>query len=317
MKPKVLITDDLDPSFLQEMTSMGFEVDYRPEITYEICCEDIPEYEGLIVNSKINCNRAFLERAIKLKFIGRLGSGMEIIDTVEAAQRGIAVFNSPEGNALSVAEHSLGMLLSLLNNLCQANSEVKQFEWNREKNRGTELSGKTVGIIGFGHTGSSFAGLLRGFDCRVIAYDKYDQSRFVDFPNVVNSDLNELIQTSDVISLHVSKPIENSHLVNSDFLNNMKSGAILINTSRGNVVDTKSLIESLKSGQIGGAGLDVFENEKPATYTEEERSMYSNLYSLPNVILTPHIAGWTHESKKRISRVLIEKIKNHVTTQLY
>ncbi len=311
MKHKILITDDLDPSFIEEMTTMGFEVDFRPDITYEICCEDISEYEGLIVNSKINCNKPFLELAIKLRFIGRLGSGMEIIDSMAAATRGIAVFNSPDGNALSVAEHSLGMLLSLLNNLCQANTEVKQFEWNRERRRGTELSGKTVGIIGFGHAGSSFAGLLRGFDCRILTYDKYDYSRLVDYPNVVQCDLGELIQSSDVISLHVSKPLENRHLVNNNFLKSMKSGAILLNTSRGNVVDTIALIESLKSGHLGGAGIDVFENEKPATYSDEEREMYSNLYSLPNVILTPHIAGWTHESKKRISRILIEKIRNY------
>lgn len=311
MKHKILITDDLDPSFIEEMTTMGFEVDFRPDITYEICCEDISEYEGLIVNSKINCNKPFLELAIKLRFIGRLGSGMEIIDSMAAATRGIAVFNSPDGNALSVAEHSLGMLLSLLNNLCQANTEVKQFEWNRERRRGTELSGKTIGIIGFGHAGSSFAGLLRGFDCRILTYDKYDYSRLVDYPNVVQCDLGELIQSSDVISLHVSKPLENRHLVNNNFLKSMKSGAILLNTSRGNVVDTIALIESLKSGHLGGAGIDVFENEKPATYSDEEREMYSNLYSLPNVILTPHIAGWTHESKKRISRILIEKIRNY------
>lgn len=311
MKQKILITDDLDPSFIEEMTSMGFEVDFRPEITYEICCEDISDYEGLIVNSKINCNKSFLERANKLKFIGRLGSGMEIIDSVEAANRGIAVFNSPDGNALSVAEHCLGMLLSLLNNLCQANSEVKQFEWNRERRRGSELSGKTIGIIGFGHAGSSFAGLLRGFDCQVLTYDKYDYSRLVDYSYVMRCEVAELIQSSDVISLHVSKPVENKYLVNSDFLKSMKSGAILLNTSRGTVVDTNALIESLKFGHLGGAGLDVFENEKPSTFTDNEKAMYSNLYSLPNVILTPHIAGWTYESKKRISRILIEKIRNY------
>jgi D-3-phosphoglycerate dehydrogenase len=272
--------------------------------------DQIPDYTGLIINSKIQVNRAFLDRAVLLKFVGRLGSGMEIVDRPYAAERGVSVFSSPEGNRNAVAEQALGMLLSLSNHLSRADMEVRQKIWRREANRGWELRGKTIGIVGFGHTGSQFAKKLAGMEMKVLGYDRYLNDYSEGMPWVKEAEnLEEIVSQSDIISLHLPLTPETRHLVDAAFIARCKPGFILINTARGACVDTAAVVDGLASGQIGGACLDVFENEKPATYGDSELAVYEQLFGFENVVLTPHIAGWTLESKRLLAETLLQKIK--------
>lgn len=305
---QVLITDDCHPLLTDGLIRRGYTCHYRPEITLDETLRIIHPYEGLIINSKIIVDRIFLDKAENLRFVGRLGSGMEIVDREYAATKGVAVLSSPEGNRNAVAEQALGMLLALANNLIRADREVRQNVWRREANRGFELSGKTVGIIGFGHTGSQFARKLAGMDMQVLAYDKYKTRYAGDLPWVRETSPDELIQQADIISLHLPLTEETKHIVDKTFIERCKPGVILLNTARGSCVKTADLVDALESGRVGGACLDVFENEKPATYSEAERRLYARLHQLDNVVLSPHIAGWTHESKRRLAEVLLEKI---------
>ena len=305
---KVLITDGVHPLLLEGLTALGFQCDYYPKIGLEQVREMIADYEGVIINSKVLMDRAMLDAGVKLEFVGRLGSGMEIIDLDYAAQKGIAVHGAPEGNCNAVAEHALGMLLALANKFLQGDREVRQKNWQREKNRGFEIMGRTVGIIGFGHTGSQFAKKLSGMGVEILAYDKYKTNYTNNFEQVRETTLEDILANAAIISLHLPFTPETKHLVNSDFLKKCKDGVILINTSRGNVAKTKDLIVGLKSGKIGGACLDVFENEKTATFSQAEHTMYDELYEFENVILTPHVAGWTKESLQRLAEVLLRKI---------
>jgi D-3-phosphoglycerate dehydrogenase len=306
---RVLITDDCHPLLTEGLTSMGFACDFLPDITPEETRRVIPDYEGLIINSKILVNREFLDTAEKLRFVGRLGSGMEIVDRAYAAERGVAVMSSPEGNRNAVAEQALGMLLALANNLLRADREVRQNVWRREANRGWELRGKTLGIIGFGHTGSQFARKLAGMEMTVLAYDKYKLAGFAAATEwVQETTLEDIQMRSDIISLHLPLTAETKHLVDNQFIDRCKRGFILINTSRGSCVKTEDAASALEDGRIGGACLDVFENEKPPTYSALEQQLYERLHRLENVVLAPHIAGWTHESKRLMAKVLLEKI---------
>ncbi len=306
---KVLITDDCHPLLNDGLKNLGYQCDYWPEITPENTTNVISGYEGLIINSKIMVNQDFLDRASRLKFIGRLGSGMEIVDREYAAKKGVLVFSSPEGNRNAVAEQALGMLLALANNLVRGDREVRLNIWEREKNRGFEIEGKTMGIIGFGHTGSQFAKKLQGLDMEILAFDKYKTPGYANsIPWVRETDLEEIKAKSDIISLHLPLTAETKHLVNESFVNQCKSGFILINTSRGKCVNTEDLIAGLESKKIGGACLDVFENEKPVAFSEKEKIVYHQLHQFENVILSPHVAGWTHESKYKLAAVLLEKI---------
>jgi D-3-phosphoglycerate dehydrogenase len=306
---KVLITDDCHPLLNDGLKNLGYQCDYQPEITPENTTNVISGYEGLIINSKIMVNQDFLDRASRLKFIGRLGSGMEIVDKEYAAKKGVLVFSSPEGNRNAVAEQALGMLLALANNLIRGDREVRLNIWEREKNRGFEIEGKTMGIIGFGHTGSQFAKKLQGLGMEILAFDKYKTSGFAnEMPWVRETGQDDIIAKSDIISLHLPLTTETKHLVNESFINQCKPGFILINTSRGKCVNTEDLIAGLESKKIGGACLDVFENEKPVAYSEREKMAYQRLHQFENVILSPHVAGWTHESKYKLAAVLLEKI---------
>lgn len=309
MSKKILITDDVHPLLIEGMEADGFHCDYRPEITLEEVRSIIGDYEGLIINSKILVDRVLLDKAPKLRFVGRLGSGMEIVDREYAAVKGVAVLSSPEGNCNAVAEQALGMLLALSNNLLRADREVRQKTWNREKNRGFEIMGKTIGIIGFGHTGSAFAKKLSGMGVKILAYDKYKENYTAGFLNVEAVEMPEIFEKAEIISFHLPLTAETKHLVDLTFINKCKKGVILINTSRGQVIKTEDLIAGLESGDIGGACLDVFENEKPKTYSEREREMYNRLFSFENVVVTPHIAGWTFESKRRLADILLGKIR--------
>jgi D-3-phosphoglycerate dehydrogenase len=305
---KVLITDDVHTLLIDALEGAGYFCDFQPDIKLEEVREIIPAYTGMIINSKILMDKAMFDRAMQLTFVGRLGSGMEIIDQKYAAQKSVAIYNAPDGNCNAVGEHALGMLLALANNLLRADAEVRQKIWRREANRGFELQGKTIGIIGFGYTGSSFAQKLAGMEMQVLAYDKYKTNYTSSFPHVKETDLDTLLTQSDIISFHLPLTAETHHYADAAFFSKCRKDVILINTSRGQVVETSLLVSELLSGKVRGACLDVFENEKPQTFTALENEYYQQLYQLPQVILTPHIAGWTVESKERLARILLQKI---------
>lgn len=307
MKKKVLITDDCHPLLIAGFEKAGFEVDFEPDISPDDTRRRIADYEGLIINSKINVNREFLTAATRLKFVGRLGSGMEIVDSAFAKTRGVAVHSSPEGNRNAVAEQALGMLLALANHTCRADREVRNRIWEREKNRGFELLGKTIGLVGFGHTGSQFAKKLSGLGMHVLAFDKYKTGFADGLDWVTETTMETLFEHADILSLHLPLTAETTQLVDRQWIERCKTGFILLNTSRGKCVRTTDLVDALESGKCGGACLDVFENEKPATFSADESAVFERLYRLENVVLAPHIAGWTHESKRRMAEVLLEK----------
>jgi D-3-phosphoglycerate dehydrogenase len=308
---KVLITDDVHPLLIESLQNMGYEVTFRPEITFEETLSLISPYTGLIINSKIFCGDELLDKAPNLRWIGRLGSGMEVIDTRACDARGVKYFNSPEGNRNAVAEHALGLLLNVMNNITKSNNEVKQGKWIREANRGEELSVKTIGIIAFGNTGEAFAKILRGFDVKILAYDKYKKGYGSDF--VKESTLDEIHQKADIVSLHLPLTEETKYMVDENFLNSFYKPIYLINTSRGKVLKTTALIDAIQSGKVKAAGLDVLENEKINTFSETEKQWFDALVKDERIILTPHIAGWTVESKRKIAEVIISTLKGFET----
>lgn len=307
-KGKVLITDDLHPLLKEGLEADGFEVDYRPDISPEQVLVIIENYTGLVINSKVYAGAELLRKATKLKFVCRAGSGLEVIDLPYAAAHNIAAFNSPEGNRNAVGEQALVMLLALMNNVVIANTETKNGEWLREKNRGEELSGKTVGLIAYGNTAEAFAKLLRGFDVQVLAYDKYRTGFGNEY--VKESSLQEIFEQADVLSLHLPLTAETQYMVDYQFLSSFKKTYWFINTSRGKVLRTADLLKAIEEGRVKGAALDVLENEKLSSYTEEEHAVYNRIAVNPKIILTPHIAGWTHESKRKIAETLLQKIRN-------
>jgi D-3-phosphoglycerate dehydrogenase len=309
---KVLVTDAVHPSILAAIKKWGYEIDYFPKMAYEKLGPIIGDYEGIIINSKIIMNRAMMDKAKKLHFIGRLGSGLDIIDLEYAKIKQIAVLSAPEGNCNAVGEHALGMLLALANNLLRADREVRDFKWNREKNRGFELEGRKIGIIGYGHTGPSFAEKLTGFRTEIYAYDKYRKHFDQTTRLVKESSLFEIQEKCEIISIHLPLTPETRFYVNTEFIKKCQQRPIIINTSRGEIVKTEDLLKGLEEGLLKGACLDVFENEKPQNFSEVEKELYSRLYALENVILSPHIAGWTKESKKKIASTLIQKINKHL-----
>ena len=307
-KGKVLITSDVHNSFIINMENEGFEIDYRTNMTNEELENVIFKYKGLIISSKIVVNDVLLSKANKLEFIGRLGSGMENVDIELVKSKGIHCFNSPEGNRNAVAEHIIGMLLSLLSNIPRAHQQMRDGHWLREDNRGYELQGKTVGIIGFGNTGQAFAKKLAGFDVEILTFDidSTKKNEEVDYQSVK---LNDLFDKAHILSLHVPLNECTYHMVNDAFIDEMKNPFILINSSRGKVVSTTSMIKGLKSKKMKGAVLDVFENEKFETMSEIEQNHMRFLLNQENVICTPHIAGWTFEARKKMADHLFKKIR--------
>lgn len=308
MKKRVLITDGVHEIMPATFESKGYVVDYRPEITLAQSLDIIKNYHGAIINSKIKAHKNWLDAADNLEFIGRLGSGMEIIDVPYAKSQGIRVFSAPEGNRNAVAEHALGFLLALANQFLKGHYDVQRMQWDREGSRGFEVEGKTIGIIGFGNNGKQFAKKLSGLDMKVLAYDKYLNNYTAGMPHVTESSPSEIKAKADIISLHLPLTDETHHYINQRFIDECEKNIIVLNTARGKNIDTKALIAGLQSGKVLGAGLDVFENEKPSTFTTEEREMYQGLYKLDNVIFSPHVAGWTHESKYKIAKTLLDKI---------
>ncbi len=311
MKPgKVLFIDTAHDVLREELEQFGFQCyDYTGLSRSEIL-EQLHLYEGVIIRSKIKLDKEAIDHCTKLKFIARVGAGMENIDSIYAESKGIICLNAPEGNRDAVAEHAIGMILSLLNHLCKVNIEVRTGVWIRAGNRGNEIKGKTVGIIGYGNTGSEFARRLKGFGASVIAHDKY-KTGFSD-DNVREASMHQIFTESDILSLHIPLTDETFHLINESFLGKFSKPIWLINTSRGSCVNTAHLIDAIDNGIVKGAALDVLECENLSFENIETSSLpeyFQRLFKSDRVILSPHIAGWTHESHYKLSKVLAEKIR--------
>jgi len=306
---KILFLDEVHPVLEERLTKAGFSCVKAADFSKAMCLNAVANSDGIVIRSRFKMNADFLDAAKQLKFIARSGAGMENIDVSYCEQNGITLFNAPEGNRNAVGEHALGMLLSLMNHLNSADKDVRSGKWDREGNRGEELDRKTVGIIGFGNNGNSFAKKLRGFDCRVLAYDKYKTN----FGNeqVQEVDLDKLLKESDVISFHIPQNEETIYFANDDFFNSIQNPVYLLNLSRGRIVQTASLVNALKSGKVKAAGLDVLEYEKSSFesfFDQELPSDFEYLLNAKNVLLTPHVGGWTTESYFKLSNVLADKI---------
>ncbi len=306
---KILHLDKNHPLLLEKLSEAGFINEENYKASKAEIEEIISGYEGIVIRSRFNIDKQFLDAAKNLKFIARVGAGLESIDTEYAEKLGVKLIAAPEGNRNAVGEHALGMLLSLFNNLTKADSEVKNGLWNREANRGIELDGKTVGIIGYGNMGKAFAKKLRGFDCEVLCFDIKEN---VGDENAKQVSLQKLQQNADVLSLHTPWTPLTDKMVNSVFINSFSKPFWLINTARGKSVVTADLVSALKAGKILGAGLDVLEFEKLSFETLFDSDNLPNslkeLFAMDNVILSPHIAGWTVESKEKLATVIAEKI---------
>ena len=301
---KILIVDDLHPAFKEQAIAMGYEVDDKPQITRQQTLAKIKDYVGIAVRTKFRIDAEIFAAAPNLKFVARAGAGLDNIDDQIASERNIELINAPEGNCDAVGEHATGLLLSLMNNFRRADIEIRNGLWDREGNRGYELKGKKVGIIGYGFMGQSFAKKLAGFEVDVMAYDKYKIGFSDAFAREVS--MEEIVKHSDVLSLHIPLTAETKLMVDDEYFFHFKKPIFFINTARGEIVKIDAVLNAIKAGKILGAGLDVLQTEKfPAL---GEQAWYNELKNNDKVILTPHVGGWTFDSYRKISEVLAEKL---------
>lgn len=304
---KCLIVDELHNSIHELMESIGLEYDYLPELDREGIKTKIQHYDGLMIRSKTRVDNDLLENAENLKFVARAGAGVDNLDENLLNERGITIINAPEGNRDSVGEHTLGLILGLLHNLHKSSAEVLAGIWDREGNRGEELRYKTVGLIGYGNMGKATAKRLKPMGCRVIAYDKYLISYGDEFAEQVT--LDELFEETDILSLHIPLTPETNGMVSTSFLKNFTKEIILVNTARGEIVPLQAITDSLTSGKIKKAALDVLQNEKLTSLSDEELKLFNNLRGSGKVIFSPHVAGWSFESYEKINQVMVKKLE--------
>lgn len=304
---KTLIIDEMHPSIIPMLEKIGHQVTYSPKITRTEILDVVHEYDGLIIRSKTPMDFELLEKAINLKFIGRAGAGLDQIDLDYLVERRVKLFHAAKGNRDAVAEHALGGLLSLFNNVKKADSEVRRGIWDREGNRGHELMGKTVGILGFGNMGKAFSKRLKGFGVKIMAYDKYKLDFGTDLVHEVIWE--KLKSEADILSIHVPLTPETKNFLTLEELESFGKPFWLINTARGEVITFKTLNTALDRGILRGAVLDVLENEKFQKFSDDQKAEFEKLAKRENVIFSPHVAGWTFESYEKINKVLVKKIK--------
>lgn len=309
MRRRCLIIDEMHESIVPLLKDLGFAVTYRPSISRQEILDCIADYELLLVRSKTNIDQELIQKASRLKLIGRAGAGLDKIDNACTEQANIEIVNAPEGNRDALAEHAIGLLLNMLNKINQADEQVRHWIWDREGNRGVELSDKTVGIIGYGHMGQAFVQRLRAFDCRILVFDKYKKG--FGTKKVEEVGLEKLFEKTDILSIHVPLTPETLGWLTSDFYQKFRKPIFLLNTARGEVAPLSYIIEGLDNGKLLGAALDVLEKEKFSQLSEEEKLIYQKLFEYKNVLLSPHVAGWTFASYKRINEVLVGKIARH------
>lgn len=305
---KLLIIDFFEAEFIDALAHLPLTAfDYVPKADRAEVLRRLPGHDVLVMKSKTQVDTALLQHGSKLKLIVRAGVGLEHIDLEQCARHGVRVEHTAGGNADAVAEHALGMLLSLMNNLLPADRSVRNFEWIREANRGHEVRGKIVGIVGYGHTGSTFAQKISGFGAEVIAYDKYKTG----FSNwrAQEVQMEDIMDRAQILTLHVPLTPETHHLVDANFLARLRNPIWLLNLSRGPVVDTRALVQALQSGKVLGAGLDVLENEDFKTLTNADRALHEQLFKTPNTIFSPHIGGWSVESAQRINGMCLDILR--------
>jgi len=306
MALKIIITAPVHPFLLDTFQQKGFEIQYEPAISYEALLEAVETAHGIIVTTRLKIDAPVLEKATQLKWIGRIGSGMELIDTELAAAKNILCVSSPEGNRTTVGEHTLGLLLSLMNRIHSSYKEVQEGKWIRDANRADELTGKTVGIIGLGNTGSAFAKVLTGFDVQILAHDLY-KSNF-ETATIKSASLAMIQEQADVVSLHLPLTPLTHHYANEVFFSGFKKKPYFISTCRGAVTNSLALLKALQKEQLKGVGFDVLENEQLATYTSQEKALLADLQAFPNFLQTPHIAGYSHEAYYKMAKVVVEKL---------